>query len=1190
MVKVRSCSFHWLTLLIATALVSACSFDANFPSSRIITCSSASPACPSGYTCRTNIGRCVTAAEVNLPAPTISNVVLAPTIGNLQTNFALTFEVSADLARAPTAYATSFGDAVQTFPFLCSTCAPGQTCSCSYSPEQGTAPSEGPLRVWVELIDAFGNEPPPLSVGNLEIDATPPSLAHPATLTLEPPANITTPVTELGPGGEAEVCFTVDEPLGVVPLVWAADSNDAGALDFALESGYPLGLRYCHLGGLAGPISDGAKTIRARLQDLAGNVAQVVLVDADGGLAVDATPPDAPDVSVDGGLLFHRAPWGELPDLQTPHFTLSSSSAAISEVGTLLVYEDQARLREVAQVPVTQGALAPVELSGPDRRALYVDLVDRAGNYATGGPFLVRNEEWVATLGGKIAGQTLANPNDCYARPVFAPTLLQGDDAANDLNAPVPDAGPLLIGGAATWRERFSGAPDVPDYESDGELTALTAYDSARGRVVSVLTPIFPDSPMETWEYDGDWHQRISVGSRPSYRIGSGLSYDARRGRTVLFGGHDSIDDVVDCDTWEWDGNVWREILPCTMLTNGSPSDPLQPTPRGQHAQAYDRRRQRTVILGGSTESGTTLEDMWEYDGQRWTSLPTDAGMPSPKEGASMDYTAFPDGGSALVLVGGATSLGSPPGNDTWFGIWNGQTYAWTLAFPSTCANETPDCFQVSVVGDPWGTSNIFLASYGNGTSVRLWRWNTTGRWFLRATITSDALNGFRATPGALDGTAYLVSGEISAGGQFQDWRFNAGFVSQTGHSGLSVTPPALQVASLAFDGSGNGVLFGGMDSSSNVSGNAYLWNGNDWTGPLSFSGASPPARLAAAMAFNPDDGRFWIAGGTGATSFLNDIWALDLNQGWSHLGDVALDNSASASLAFVPDAGMVLAGADLVSGDDTVLLVSNADGGVKPDVLGPQPDALSISYDVGRSRLVGIAQTGGQIYEVAGDGGWVRTLRSNPPLKFPFALYDSDASRMLFVSESVADPVPGDVWIYDGATTIRVPMADPEGDGAPSNEFSAEAPAFNPSSGTLLTYGGEEGLNTATNQTWELSQANHSPGMACQFRFDMAEAGDGAQILGVRVDASGGADPAGAQLELWEAGHWVSVANCGSACPAATPTALSFETGDPAQTSLLLSDLDTLGAAVVSSAQNGNGLAKLSSGAMQVTVRYRLP
>ena len=72
----------------------------------------------------------------------------------------------------------------------------------------------------------------------------------------------------------------------------------------------------------------------------------------------------------------------------------------------------------------------------------------------------------------------------------------------------------------------------------------------------------------------------------------------------MLFGGSDNI----LSDTWEWDGSAWTQRNPATS-----------PTQRFGHAMAYDSRRQRVFLHGGTRNFSNGLSDSWEWDGTTWT-------------------------------------------------------------------------------------------------------------------------------------------------------------------------------------------------------------------------------------------------------------------------------------------------------------------------------------------------------------------------------------------------------------------------------------------------------------------------------------------------------------------------------------------------------------------------------------------
>jgi len=79
------------------------------------------------------------------------------------------------------------------------------------------------------------------------------------------------------------------------------------------------------------------------------------------------------------------------------------------------------------------------------------------------------------------------------------------------------------------------------------------------------------------------------------------MTYDAWAQRVVLFGGAIYGVTFVN-DTWEWDGNIWRQQWPAKS-----------PPVRTSHAMAYDVSRQRVVMFGGQMFSTLPGDDTWEY-------------------------------------------------------------------------------------------------------------------------------------------------------------------------------------------------------------------------------------------------------------------------------------------------------------------------------------------------------------------------------------------------------------------------------------------------------------------------------------------------------------------------------------------------------------------------------------------------
>lgn len=215
-----------------------------------------------------------------------------------------------------------------------------------------------------------------------------------------------------------------------------------------------------------------------------------------------------------------------------------------------------------------------------------------------------------------------------------------------------------MWGGTAAGQPCVSGAWTLLDAPGPGARGkhAMT-FDAGRGRLV--LFGGFDGSHRgDTWEWVGSAWSLVAA-SGPSARQSPAMAYDSRRVRTLLFGGNGSGQPYLG-DTWEWNGAAW------TIRSSGG-----GPSGRYSHAMVYDSLRERAVLFGGY--DGALKGDTWEWDGSAWTmrSSPPQSG-PSARYMHAMVYDAAR---ARVVLFGGYD--GSLKG-DTW--EWDGS--AWTLRSP----------------------------------------------------------------------------------------------------------------------------------------------------------------------------------------------------------------------------------------------------------------------------------------------------------------------------------------------------------------------------------------------------------------------------------------------------------------------------------------------------------------------------
>jgi N-acetylneuraminic acid mutarotase len=139
------------------------------------------------------------------------------------------------------------------------------------------------------------------------------------------------------------------------------------------------------------------------------------------------------------------------------------------------------------------------------------------------------------------------------------------------------------------------------------------------------------------------------------------MAYDPMTRKLVLFGGETYSDQTgggsVVNDTWTFDGTAWAKLETASA-----------PPPRVGGAMVFDNALGDVVLFGGSSidpetpgADPTVLDDMWTFDGSRWTQLHPSS-PPSGRFFAQMTYNSTTQ---QIVLFGGALNTSSDA-NDTW--------------------------------------------------------------------------------------------------------------------------------------------------------------------------------------------------------------------------------------------------------------------------------------------------------------------------------------------------------------------------------------------------------------------------------------------------------------------------------------------------------------------------------------------
>ena len=196
---------------------------------------------------------------------------------------------------------------------------------------------------------------------------------------------------------------------------------------------------------------------------------------------------------------------------------------------------------------------------------------------------------------------------------------------------------------------------------------------------------------------DSPWRPLTPVHS-PGPRTMTAVAYDTKRNRAVLFGGitgWNGREWVYDTNTWEWDGNDWKQIE--TAVT---------PSGRILHAMAYDEKLGKVILYGGKNESGN-LADLWEWDGTTWHRL-CPVCNPAARFGHRMIYDTERD---EIVIYGGQDGKVGLAEAWTWDG--NGWTY-FQFRESSPGAYNAPLIYDdasdraISFMGRDWGGTWIW--------------------------------------------------------------------------------------------------------------------------------------------------------------------------------------------------------------------------------------------------------------------------------------------------------------------------------------------------------------------------------------------------------------------------------------------------------------------------------------------------
>lgn len=178
--------------------------------------------------------------------------------------------------------------------------------------------------------------------------------------------------------------------------------------------------------------------------------------------------------------------------------------------------------------------------------------------------------------------------------------------------------------------------------EPDSRRWSSMAYDPVRKQMVLFGGYTFPTYENDTWLWNGTRWTRAERKGLPDGRALSQLFWDPQSQRILMFGGigRRSNDDAVKRyeDMWAFDGSRWTPITPATL-----------PPGRYGAAVTWDPSRERIVMFGGKSTQEEYLNDQWEWNGSNWAQVQT-TGTPEERMNSAMTWD--PDR-EAIILYGG---------------------------------------------------------------------------------------------------------------------------------------------------------------------------------------------------------------------------------------------------------------------------------------------------------------------------------------------------------------------------------------------------------------------------------------------------------------------------------------------------------------------------------------------------------
>jgi len=496
-------------------------------------------------------------------------------------------------------------------------------------------------------------------------------------------------------------------------------------------------------------------------------------------------------------------------------------------------------------------------------------------------------------------------------------------------------------------------------------------------------------------------------------------------------------------------------------------------------------------------ESGSPLQDLWEWDGADWLAR-TPSGPPPRRTGHAMAY----DSNRGRTVLFGGTDADDACLSDTW--EWTGTTWY----------QRSPDD-----------------APYRRAEHAMVW----------------DAVSGHVMLFGGSD--------TRQRHGDWWEWT-GSNWVKR---SATGTEPSARERHAMVFDDKRDvTLLFGGYAGTGmETRGDTWLWNGTSWTQRVFGTGSAPTARYGHAMAFNDDTDIAWLYGGEDGVGVLSDTWQWD-GASWSKVAVPGPTARARSAMVYDDLRNRLVVFGGKGSGssvwystwefNSSTLTWANIGPSTHPSARWGH----AMAYDAYRRRSVlfggvdGSYDSLGDTWEWDGTTWEQKTPGTSPGARVGHAMaYDSTRRRVVLFGGAPdlgTDP-RRDLWEWDGTDWVEKSLPEPR---PAARAYTATT--YDTARKRLVLFAGD-GITTNWGDTWELD-ASSSRTPAVQFDVSAFGRIAASWTTGLRVRAHCGgvfspyaAADTGASLFGWSLGGpsaapgaWVALASNGAGVAASSP------------------------------------------------------